>query len=112
MSDLSPAQFPLELPIMPLREVVMFPRSIVPLFVGRDTSIKAIETALEQYDRRIFLVAQRDSSLTKPGNDDLFSVGTVSRILQLLRLPDGTIKVLFEGLSRASWNPADALPAG
>ena len=111
MSELSPAQFPLELPIMPLREVVMFPRSIVPLFVGRDTSIKAIETALEQHERRIFLVAQRDSALTKPGAEDLFNVGTVSRILQLLRLPDGTIKVLFEGLSRAHWNPADHLPA-
>ncbi len=110
MSELSPAQFPFELPIMPLREVVMFPRSIVPLFVGRDTSIKAIETALEQYDRRIFLVAQRDSALTKPGVEELFSVGTVSRILQLLRLPDGTIKVLFEGLARASWTPADHVP--
>ncbi len=107
MSESAAVQFPLELPIMPLREVVMFPRSIVPLYVGRDTSIKAIETALDSYDRRIFLVAQRDSSLTKPSSVDLFSVGTLSRILQLLRLPDGTIKVLFEGLARASWNPAE-----
>ena len=108
---------PTELPLMPLREVVMFPRSIAPLFVGREASIKAIENAIEYYDRQIFLVTQRDSSLTRPGDADLFEVGTVSRVLQLLRLPDGTIKVLFEGLYRAFWKPArpaapeaDALP--
>ncbi|MDR2488071.1 MAG: endopeptidase La [Desulfovibrio sp.] len=94
---------PVELPIMPLREVVMFPRSISPLFVGREASIKSIENAVEHYERQIFLVTQRDSSLNKPSDADLFEVGTVSRILQLLRLPDGTIKVLFEGLYRALW---------
>ncbi len=61
---------PLELPLMPLREVVMFPRSIAPLFVGRESSIKAIESAIEQYDRQIFLVAQKDSSLAKPEPGD------------------------------------------
>ena len=86
---------PVELPIMPLREVVMFPRSIAPLFVGRETSIKAIESAIENYDRQICLVAQKDSSLTKPEGEDLFAIGTVRRVLQLLRLPDGSIKVLF-----------------
>ncbi len=91
------------MPIMPLREVVMFPRSIVPLFVGREASIKAIDAAVEQFDRHIFLVAQKDSSKTTPQTEDLFVTGTVSRILQVLRLPDGTIKVLFEGLYRASW---------
>ena len=96
---------PVELPLMPLREVVMFPRSIVPLFVGREASIKAIENAIEQHDRQIFLVAQKDSALTRPEQNDMFRVGTVSRILQLLRLPDGTIKVLFEGLYRAVWSP-------
>ncbi len=96
-----------ELPLMPLREVVMFPRSIVPLFVGRETSVKAIENALESHDRQILLVAQRDSSLTQPKREDMFDVGTVSRILQLLRLPDGTIKVLFEGLYRARWEPVE-----
>ena len=103
---------PVELPLMPLREVVMFPRSIAPLFVGRETSIKAIETAIEQHDRQIFLVAQRDPSLTKPEAGDLFEIGTVSRVLQLLRLPDGSIKVLFEGLYRARWTPSTAsIPA-
>ena len=97
---------PVELPLMPLREVVMFPRSIAPLFVGREASIKAIENAIEHYDRQIFLITQRDSSLTKPDDADLFEVGTVSRVLQLLRLPDGTIKVLFEGLYRGLWKPA------
>jgi ATP-dependent Lon protease len=95
------------LPLMSLREVVMFPRSIVPLFVGREASIKAIEHSLAHYDKRIFLVAQRDPEVERPGKDDLFPVGTVSKVLQLLRLPDGTIKVLFEGLYRSEWEPDD-----
>ena len=88
----------------------MFPRSIVPLFVGREASIKAIESAISDYGKKIFLVAQREPELEKPGPEDLFEVGTVSKILQLLRLPDGTIKVLFEGLYRARWDgTADAI---
>ncbi|GAB7080393.1 endopeptidase La [Megalodesulfovibrio paquesii] len=103
---------PLRLPLMSLREVVMFPRSIVPLFVGREASIKAIEHALAHYDKKIFLVAQREPEIEKPEPNDLFQVGTVSKILQLLRLPDGTIKVLFEGLYRAVWTPdGDTFPA-
>ena len=94
----------LRLPVMSLREVVMFPRSIVPLFVGREASIKAIENAVSSYDKKIFLVAQRAPETEKPQPDDLFRVGTVSKILQMLRLPDGTIKVLFEGLYRAEWD--------
>jgi ATP-dependent Lon protease len=93
----------LDLPLMSLREVVMFPRSIVPLFVGREASIRAIENAISDYGKKIFLVAQREPEVEKPGAEDLFEVGTVSKILQLLRLPDGTIKVLFEGLYRARW---------
>jgi ATP-dependent Lon protease, bacterial type len=85
------------LPLMSLREVVMFPRSIVPLFVGREASIKAIESAIALHDKHIFLVTQRTPEKEKPEAGDLFAVGTVSRILQMLRLPDGTIKVLFEG---------------
>ncbi len=96
------------LPIMSLREVVMFPKSIVPLFVGRDASIKAIENALSQYDKKIFLVTQRTPEKERPEGKDLYEVGTVSKILQLLRLPDGTIKVLFEGLYRAGWDAAEA----
>ncbi len=95
----------LRLPLMSLREVVMFPRSIVPLFVGREASIKAIEHALAHHDKKIFLVAQREPEVERPEADDLFEVGTVSKILQLLRLPDGTIKVLFEGEHRARWKP-------
>jgi len=97
------------LPVMSLREVVMFPKSIVPLFVGRDSSIKAIETALDKYDKRIFLVAQKDPGQERPDVDGLYGVGTVSKVLQMLRLPDGTIKVLFEGLYRASWDQARGL---
>ena len=93
----------LELPIMPLREVVMFPRSIMPLFVGREASIKAIEAAQATYSKQIFLVAQREPELEKPDAQDLSPVGVVSKVLQMLRLPDGTIKVLFEGVYRATW---------
>ncbi|MDR3176789.1 MAG: endopeptidase La [Desulfovibrio sp.] len=96
-------QTTMEIPLMPLREVVMFPRAVAPLFVGREGSIKAIKCAIEQYNRQIFLVAQRDSSVSRPEEKDLFGIGTVCRILQLLNLPDGTIKVLVEGLHRARW---------
>lgn len=91
------------LPLMPLREVVMFPRSIMPLFVGREASIKAIEAAQSAYGKSIFLVTQREADVERPGAQDLFPVGVVCRLLQMLRLPDGTIKVLFEGLHRAAW---------
>ena len=93
----------LELPVMPLREVVMFPRSIMPLFVGRENSIKAIELAQSSYSKQIFLVTQREATLEKPDAADLCPVGVVCKVLQMLRLPDGTIKVLFEGLYRATW---------
>ncbi|MGE4299340.1 MAG: endopeptidase La [Desulfovibrionaceae bacterium] len=99
--------FETHLPLMSLREVVMFPRSIVPLFVGREASIKAIEDSLNKYDKKIFLVAQREPEIEKPEAADLFATGTVSKVLQLLRLPDGTIKVLFEGLYRAEWDATD-----
>ena len=94
----------ISLPMMSLREVVMFPRSIVPLFVGRDASIKAIESAISDYDKRIFLVTQRTPEKEHPEAGDLFEVGTVAKVLQMLKLPDGTIKVLFEGLYRGRWD--------
>lgn len=97
-----------ELPLMPLREVVMFPHSIIPLFVGREASIKAIEHAVATYDRKICLVVQREPEVEKPSVENLYSVGVVSRILQFLRLPDGTIKVLFEGLYRVQWEHIDS----
>lgn len=95
--------YELELPLMSVREVVMFPRAIMPLFVGREASIKAIEAGLAHYGKKIFLVAQREPDTEKPSPDDLYRVGVVSKVLQVLRLPDGTIKVLFEGLYRATW---------
>ncbi len=91
------------LPIMTLREVVIFPGSIIPLFVGRDISIRAIEQSISSYGKNIFLVAQKEADIEKPEIDDLYTIGVVSRILQLMRLPDGSIKVLFEGLYRATW---------
>jgi ATP-dependent Lon protease len=96
---------------MSLREVVMFPRAIIPLFVGRKSSIRAIETAIEEHGKEIFLVAQRDANIENPKTEDLYDVGTVSKILQMLKLPDGTIKVLFEGLYRARVNDIQGLDA-
>ncbi|MDL2313981.1 endopeptidase La [Desulfovibrio sp. OttesenSCG-928-C14] len=96
------------LPLMPLREVVIFPHSIMPLFVGRGSSIKAVDAAFNNHDKRILLVAQRTPEQEKPGSEDLFELGTIAKILQVLRLPDGTIKVLFEGLTRAFWSVDDA----
>jgi ATP-dependent Lon protease len=101
-----PRPLSLSLPMMSLREVVMFPRSIVPLFVGRDASIKAIESAIGEYDKKIFLVTQKLPEKEKPQASDLYSLGCVARVLQMLKLPDGTIKVLFEGLYRARWDHA------
>ena len=98
---------PRQLPLMPLREVVMFPKAIMPLFVGREASIKAIEAAQLHFQRHIFLVAQREANQDKPRAQDLCSVGVVSKVLQVLRLPDGSIKVLFEGLFRATWKTLD-----
>lgn len=89
------------LPIMTLREVVMFPKAIVPLFVGREKSMRAIDAALSDFDKRIFLVTQKDPEIEEPSVEDLYEVGCVSRILQVFKLPDGTNKVLFEGIYRA-----------
>ena len=91
------------LPIMTLREVVIFPHAIMPLFVGRESSIKAIEQAISSYGKHIFLVTQKEADVEKPQPEDIYTIGVVSRILQLMRLPDGSIKVLFEGLYRATW---------
>ena len=89
------------LPLLPLRDVVVYPHMVIPLFVGREKSIAALERAMES-DKRILLVAQKDASQDEPGVDDIYAVGTVSTILQLLKLPDGTVKVLVEGGSRAN----------
>jgi ATP-dependent Lon protease len=91
---------PLQLPVLPLRDVVIYPSMVIPLFVGRERSIRALEAAMLD-DKRIFLVAQKESGDDEPDAEHLFSMGTVSSLLQLLKLPDGTVKVLVEGESRA-----------
>jgi ATP-dependent Lon protease len=88
------------MPILPLRDVVVYPHTVIPLFVGREKSIRALEQAME-VDKRILLVAQKDAGKDDPGAEDVYLVGTVSNILQLLKLPDGTVKVLVEGGQRA-----------
>jgi len=91
----------LTLPVLPLRDVVVFPHMVIPLFVGRDKSIHALDLAMEA-DKRILLVAQKSAETDDPGADDLYQVGTLAQVLQLLKLPDGTIKVLVEGVSRVN----------
>ena len=91
------------LPLLPLRDVVVFPHMVIPLFVGRPKSIKALEKAMES-DKQILLLAQKSASKDEPSADDLYALGTVATVLQLLKLPDGTVKVLVEGRQRASVN--------
>ena len=91
----------LELPVLPLRDVVVFPHMVIPLFVGRDKSIRALDMAMEG-DKRILLVAQKSAEVDDPTADDVYATGTLAQVLQLLKLPDGTIKVLVEGVSRAA----------
>ena len=94
---------PIDLPLLPLRDVVVFPHMVIPLFVGRPKSIKALEAAMEA-ERRIMLVAQKAAAKDEPSVSDMFEVGCVSTILQMLKLPDGTVKVLVEGQQRARVN--------
>ena len=91
----------IELPLLPLRDVVVYPHMVIPLFVGREKSIQALEEAMAN-DKQILLIAQKNASVDEPGVDDVYRVGTVSNVLQLLKLPDGTVKVLVEGGYRAS----------
>lgn len=92
---------PITLPLLPLRDVVVFPHMVIPLFVGRPKSIKALEAAMEA-GRQIMLVAQKAAGKDEPRPEDMFEVGCVSSILQMLKLPDGTVKVLVEGIQRAN----------
>ena len=94
---------PIDLPLLPLRDVVVFPHMVIPLFVGRPKSIKALESAMEA-ERRIMLVAQKAAAKDEPSVEDMFEVGCIATILQLLKLPDGTVKVLVEGQQRAKVN--------
>src|SRR5512135_1768400 len=87
------------LPLLPLRDIIVFPHMVVPLFVGREKSIAALEEAMAG-DKEIVLAAQRRAQTNDPAPEDIFPVGTLGHIIQLLRLPDGTVKVLVEGKRR------------
>ena len=89
-----------EIAVMPLRDMVVYPGMIVPLFVGREKSVLALEDALEDGDK-ILLLAQKDASIEEPTEDDLYTTGTVANVLQVFKLPDGSVKTLVEGVHRA-----------
>ncbi|WP_026224302.1 endopeptidase La [Methyloversatilis thermotolerans] len=101
MSSLQTVPEQLELPLLPLRDVVVFPHMVIPLFVGRPKSIKALESAMES-GKSILLVAQKSAAKDEPSPEDLYRIGCVANILQMLKLPDGTVKVLVEGTQRAT----------
>jgi len=88
-------------PMLPLRDVVVYPYLVIPLFVGRDKSISAIEKA-NNGDKKILLVAQKSANQDEPKAKDLYKIGTLATIIQTLKLPDGTVKVLVEGLERVT----------
>ena len=87
------------MPVLPLRDVVVYPHMVIPLFVGREKSVHALDQAM-QNNKRIVLVAQKSAEVDDPGTSDVYAIGTLSNVLQLLRLPDGTVKVLVEGSQR------------
>src|SRR5262245_19257762 len=89
----------MRLPLLPLRDIIVFPHMVVPLFVGRQRSIKALEEAVAN-NKLIFLATQKDAKVNDPAAEDMYQVGTVGNVVQLLRLPDGTVKVLGEGKKR------------
>ena len=99
-TNLSLSDEMVDLPLLPLRDVVVFPHMVIPLFVGRPKSIKALEAAMEA-GRGILLVAQKSAVKDEPEAEDLYGVGCAANILQMLKLPDGTVKVLVEGTRRA-----------
>ena len=95
------------LPVLPLRDIVVFPHMIVPLFVGREKSVRALEEVMQD-DKQILLSSQIDPTVDDPTTDGIYRVGVLANVLQLLKLPDGTVKVLVEGQSRASLVKLDA----
>ena len=92
----------MRLPLLPLRDIVIFPDMIVPLFVGREKSVIAVENVMkgQNKDKSILLITQKDSLVDDPSSKDLYKVGVLANVLQMLKLPDGTVKVLVEGVSR------------
>jgi ATP-dependent Lon protease len=89
------------IPVLPLRDIVVFPGMVAPLFVGRKQSVNALNHVMTG-DKKIFLLAQKNSEVENPNKNDLYRCGTIAKFLQLLKLPDGTIKVLVEGIERAN----------
>src|SRR5882757_1079317 len=89
------------LPVLPLRDIVVFPHMVVPLFVGRDKSVRALEEVMRT-DKQILLATQKNSADDDPAPEDIYDVGVVASVLQMLKLPDGTVKVLVEGSRRAA----------
>jgi ATP-dependent Lon protease len=102
---------PTQLPLLPLRDVVVFPHMVIPLFVGRPKSIKALEAAMEQ-GKSIMLAAQKAAAKDEPSAEDIYEIGCVANILQMLKLPDGTVKVLVEGAQRARIDKITELDRG
>src|SRR6059058_3532445 len=100
-------QIPSELPLLPLRDIVIYPFMIVPLFVSREKSIRAVDEALGE-QRMILLDCQKDIDKEEPQQDDLYKVGTVAVIMRMLKLPDGRIRILVQGISRAHVEAVDA----
>src|SRR5258707_10501272 len=100
-------QIPGELPVLPLRDIVIYPFMIVPLFVSREKSIRAVDEALGE-NRMILLASQRDLDKEEPGRDDLYGIGTVAVIMRMLKLPDGRIRILVQGLARAALEAVDS----
>lgn len=100
-------ELPVQLPLLPLRDVVIFPHMVIPLFVGRPRSIAALEEAVENSNKRIVLVAQKSANKDEPTPEDIYKMGVVANILQLLKLPDGTVKVLVEGVQRTRLTSID-----
>ncbi|MCH8492295.1 MAG: endopeptidase La [Idiomarina sp.] len=97
------------IPVLPLRDVVVYPHMVIPLFVGREKSIRCLDAAMDA-DKQVFLVAQKDAGVEEPAEDDIYEIGAVATILQMLKLPDGTVKVLVEGIQRAkvtAWQTDD-----
>ena len=95
-----PNSGPVRVPLLPLRDIIVFPHMVVPLFVGRQRSIKALEEATQKQSL-IFLSSQKDAKTNDPTEEDIYKIGTLGSVVQMLKLPDGTVKVLIEGKRRA-----------
>ena len=94
-------EFKDQLPLLPIRDIVVYPYMILPLFVGRESSIKAVEYAIKNTDRLILLAGQKDITVENPQEGDIYDLGTVAMIMRMRRLPDGRIKILVQGLAKA-----------